>query len=190
MLETVKYSNADKLFFTADTHFGHANIIKYCNRPFSSVEEMDETLIRNWNSVVPADAVVFHLGDFCLDTKERWEDIFKRLNGKEKILITGNHDEHKIANGFDPGFTLVTEQMLIEIDGQPVLLKHVPLSDLDSNVWQLFGHIHSGPRSSEVKDPSKLQPILPNQYDVGVDNNDYRPVSFQEVKKLMIERTI
>ena len=76
--------SADKLFFTADTHFGHANIIKYCHRPFATVEEMDEALVRNWNAVVSPDATVFHLGDFALDSKERWKELFERLNGKEK----------------------------------------------------------------------------------------------------------
>ena len=66
--------SSSQIFFTADTHFGHANIIKYCHRPFATVEEMDDALVRNWNAVVSPDATVFHLGDFALDSKERWLD--------------------------------------------------------------------------------------------------------------------
>ena len=76
-------------FFTADTHFGHKNIINYCERPFSSVEEMDQTLITNWNMVVSECDVVYHLGDFVFGCPER---IRKRLNGRI-FLILGNHDK-------------------------------------------------------------------------------------------------
>ena len=80
-----------KVFIISDTHFGHENIIKYCNRPFSSVEEMDEKMIKNWNETVSNNDVVLHLGDFGLGKKEYIASIVKRLNGK-KILIMGNHD--------------------------------------------------------------------------------------------------
>jgi calcineurin-like phosphoesterase family protein len=78
-------------FFTSDTHFGHQNIIKYCNRPFDSVDHMNEMLIHNWNSVVHEEDLVFHLGDVALGPWEAWNSILTRLNGT-KILVVGNHD--------------------------------------------------------------------------------------------------
>ena len=80
-----------KLYVTSDTHFNHKNIIKYCNRPFNDVYEMNETLINNWNSVVTPEDIIYHLGDFGFGTKEELQEIFDRLNGY-KYLIMGNHD--------------------------------------------------------------------------------------------------
>ena len=80
-----------KVYFTSDTHFNHANIIGFCNRPFKNVEEMNETLITNWNRVVGVDDIVFHLGDFCLGGSAEWTNVLNRLNGKI-YLIVGNHD--------------------------------------------------------------------------------------------------
>jgi calcineurin-like phosphoesterase family protein len=76
------------IFFTSDSHFGHANIIKYCNRPFSSVAEMDREMIEQWNKVVTMYDTVYHLGDFCFSAHAPY---FNQLNGN-KFLILGNHD--------------------------------------------------------------------------------------------------
>lgn len=75
-----------KVFVISDTHFGHENIIRYCNCPFRTVEEMDEAMIKNWNAVVTNKDTIIHLGDFCLTNKERCIEILNKLNGK-KILI-------------------------------------------------------------------------------------------------------
>lgn len=82
---------AEKTFFTSDTHFYHSNIIWFCNRPFANVEQMNEAMIRNWNSVVGQDDVVFHLGDFCLGGSAEWIMILDRLNGHIHLVL-GNHD--------------------------------------------------------------------------------------------------
>ena len=79
------------IYFTSDTHFQHTNIIKYCNRPFKDVDEMNERLINNWNSIVSNDDTIYHPGDFCLSNDKEIINIFKRLNDN-KILICGNHD--------------------------------------------------------------------------------------------------
>ena len=70
--------DGDKVFFTSDTHFNHANIIKFCERPFGSIEEMNEALIANWNRVVGKDDIVFHLGDFCFGGSEAWNSILEK----------------------------------------------------------------------------------------------------------------
>jgi calcineurin-like phosphoesterase family protein len=85
-----------QIFLTSDSHFGHFNVIKYCNRPFTTVEEMNEALIANWNAVVGQEDIVFHLGDFSFH--ERYvEEFLSRLNGY-KFLILGNHDKPHPAN--------------------------------------------------------------------------------------------
>ena len=81
---------SSRCYFTSDTHFGHANIIKFCNRPFKNVEEMNQKLIENWNSVVGPNDLVFHLGDFAFGGQPLWRYIREQLNGNI-ILIKGNH---------------------------------------------------------------------------------------------------
>ena len=83
-----------KTFFTADHHFGHANIIKYTNRPFTNIEEQDRILIQNWNSVVGPNDMVYYLGDFCFRDFNKY---FHALNGKI-IFIEGNHDKVAAKN--------------------------------------------------------------------------------------------
>lgn len=83
------------IYFISDTHFYHSNIIKYSNRPFKDVNEMNETIINSWNSVVKNDDTVYHLGDFCLSSDDEIKSIFNMLNGN-KILIRGNHDRKPI----------------------------------------------------------------------------------------------
>lgn len=80
-------------WITSDTHFGHFNIIGYCDRPFTTAEEMDETMVDRWNSVVKEDDTVYHLGDFAFGkgSKEKIEEYVERLNGSI-ILTKGNHD--------------------------------------------------------------------------------------------------
>lgn len=181
--------SSSQVFFTADTHFGHANIIKYCHRPFATVEEMDDALVRNWNAVVSPDATVFHLGDFALDSKERWKELFERLNGKEKYLIIGNHDKGRISDGYDPGFTEIFDRICIDVDGQMVLLNHTPLENLAPDVWQFYGHVHSGPLNYDNKALPLLQTLSPTQYDVGVDNNGFRPVSFEHIRQTIMDKS-
>lgn len=183
LYDTYKFA-PENLFFTSDTHFGHANIIRFCNRPFASVEEMDEELIRRWNETVPPDGIVFHLGDFCHGGSSAWNNILYRLNGKI-FLILGNHDFKNVRQGYMSRFEYVTQQMVIHVGGQPIMLNHNPFLAYGGayrDVWQLFGHVHSGPNSHTGLDHPRLQYLFPLQYDVGVDNNDYRPVSFAEVK--------
>lgn len=174
----------DSLWFTSDTHFCHENIIKYCCRPFADAAQMNEELIRRWNETVPEDGIVFHLGDFCMGSSSDWNSIIYRLHGKI-FLVLGNHDMKSIGAEYMQRFELVTEQMTIRVGNQRVILNHNPFLCYGGsyrNVWQLFGHVHSGPQSHSGLDLPRLKMLYHLQYDVGVDNNDYRPVSFSEVK--------
>ena len=179
--------NAEHTFFTSDTHFNHANIIKFCNRPFKDVEQMNEVMITNWNNAISKDDTVFHLGDFCLGGAAEWTKILDRLNGKI-YLIMGNHDLKNIRQGFISRFEHVAMQMRIEIGKKRIYLCHYPFlcfeGSYKDDVWQLFGHVHTR-RSNSGIDAGRLQYLYPTQYDVGVDNNNFTPVSFGQVKRII-----
>ena len=173
-------------WFTADTHFYDKNIIRRGYRPFDTVEEMNSELVRRWNETVPESGIVFHLGDFSQGGCREWRTILSKLHG-HIYLIRGNHDNlTKRMMVYNKTFVRVLPQMNILIDGQKIILNHYPFlfycGELD-NVWQLFGHIHSGPNEKHGFDLPRLNLLFPFQYDVGVDNNGFRPVSFQEVKE-------
>ena len=180
------------VFFTSDTHFGHDNIIKYCKRPFKDAEHMNEEIIKNWNRVVKPDDIVFHLGDFMFGNVEKFYSIRPRLNGKI-YLILGNHDWKILTQGIiDGAFEGVYQQMKITVDGQNIYLNHFPYLVFDGiyrdkPTWQLFGHVHSNKNLFEQTsaDAPRLQYLLPLQYDVGMDNNNFTPISFSEVKRII-----
>lgn len=179
----IKYS-PDHTFFTSDTHFGHANIIRFCNRPFQNVEEMNEVLIENWNKVVSKDDTVFHLGDFAFGGSSVWNSIIPRLNGHINLIID-NHDRKNLRQGYMLYFDMVVPQLQIEIEDNSIYLNHYPFLCYGGSyrgVWQLFGHVHSGPQADGL-DISRLRVLLPTQYDVGVDNNNFTPISYREVKE-------
>ena len=184
-----KYNDGSNIFFTSDTHFGHGNIIKFCDRPFKDVEEMNYKLIENWNNKVPNDGLVFHLGDFAWGGYDFWKSIRNQLNG-DIILIKGNHDiKNMSATAEEELFKFSTWQMLVEIEGRKLYLNHVPFlcyggtyRDPKGLVFQCFGHCHSGPGKKGTDIP-RLQYLFPTQYDVGVDNNNYEPISWNEVNE-------
>ena len=182
--------DGSRVFFTSDTHFNHTNIIRFCNRPFKDVSHMNETIISNWNRVVGHDDIVFHLGDFCLGGSAEWINVLSRLNGKI-YLITGNHDVKNLIQDYRKYFEQVVMQMYIEADKQKIYLNHCPFlcyGGSYNGTWQLFGHVHTS-RHNTGKDAPRLKMLFPSLYHVGVDNNDFTPVSFARVKAI-IEKQI
>lgn len=176
-------------YFTSDTHFNHANIIKYCNRPFASVEEMNEELIKRWNEKVTMDDEVYHLGDFGFfnsQTPEKYsmENILNRLNGRI-YLVLGNHDNYNMIYKQKHHFVAISNMMREYAGKYKLIMSHYPLLCFDgsnSKTINLFGHVHSGPTQTGNPDFDRLKMLFKeNQYDVGVDNNDYAPVSFTKV---------
>ena len=162
---------ANKVFFTSDTHFNHAKIIEYCSRPFSDVKEMNEVMIANWNRVVQPDDHVFHLGDFAMGGVEEWNSILDRLNGKIHLIL-GNHDLRTVGSDCPKRFEDVCMQKIIMIGKHQIILNHYPLlcySGADKKTWQLFGHLHTC-RNNVENGAGRLQLLFPSQYDVGVDN--------------------
>lgn len=186
----INSSDINKIWFSSDHHFWHENILKYCNRPFGSVEEMNEALVNNWNSVVKPDDHVYHLGDFCFGNVEKWNWCLEpgRLNGHIHLIL-GNHDPERI---FREGtlierFDSIDFQKILIIEGWTVILNHFPFlsfsNNIDHKVIGLSGHTHVGQLSSSVESYDTLNAMYkPNQYDVGVDNNNFTPVSWAEVK--------
>lgn len=158
------------IWLVSDTHFGHENIIKYCDRPFSSVHEMNETLVENWNSVVKPNDHIWHLGDVYFpkgfkDGSAR--EFFKRLNG-HKRLILGNHD-----NGQDQVLHSVFEKIVLWRDWKEhgLLMTHIPLhpNNIIKDRRNVHGHIHQN------KSPDK-------QYiNVCVEHTDYKPVNIDSI---------
>ena len=184
-------SSKQGIWFTSDLHFGHQNIIRFCKRPWKTTEDMDWNLIQNWNSVVKPDDLVFNLGDFAFATNARWKELLSQLNGHH-YLILGNHDitrwpGDKIMELFEG----VSHQMILKIDGRTVYLNHYPYlcfggawREPKSAVYQLFGHVHSNPNCGGM-DTDRLVNLFPYQYDVGVDNNNYTPISWQQVQEII-----
>lgn len=182
--------SSSKVFFTSDQHFGHKNIISFCDRPFNNTIEMDETLIENWNKKVDNNSIVFVLGDIGFCTEKEIIDHYSRLNGR-KILIKGNHDHHFSEQTLNKLFEEVYDQRMIQIWDEDSLehyklhLSHYPMISWANSFHgsiQLFGHVHSTKTERFDKFNDKLSK---NQYDVGVDNNNFTPISFKELKNLI-----
>ena len=193
-MTTTNQTSKSEVFFTSDTHFGHSNIIKYCARPFDTTNNMDEALINNWNAKVPKDGIVYHLGDFAWGSINYWEKIREQLNG-EIILVYGNHDEKYLNNErMYKLFKEVTPQKKIWINKIPIYMNHYPFLCFGGSykglgaTWQVYGHVHSNPRSEEGLDHKRLVNCFPTQYDVGVDNNNFTPISFDELHSYINNR--
>jgi len=182
----VEKYDRNNVFFISDTHFNHQKIIEYCNRPFSSVEEMNEALIANWNRTVGPNDHIFHLGDFAMGDVDEWNSILNRLNGKIHLIL-GNHDLLTISHGCPDKLEKICQQKIIMIGKHQIILNHYPMlcyAGADKNTWQLFGHVHTCKKKTG-SDAGRLQHLLPTQYDVGVDNNDYTPVSFEKIRVII-----
>ena len=174
------YSDA-MIYFTADSHFGHANIIKYCNRPFESVQQMDETMLENWNDRIKANDEVYIVGDlmfFCKDPQY----YLNRLNGR-KHLIIGNHDTYWFKK-IDPTpyFQSISPLMRISDGSHRIILCHYPLMSwegIHDHTYLIYGHIHNS--TNGIYWP--LLKTYEHALNAGVDINAYQPVTFKELVK-------
>lgn len=178
----INLSEINNLFFTSDSHFHHKNVIEYCNRPFKTVEEMDSTLIKNWNSVVGENDVIFNLGDFCFGSKKSWVYLNENLNGI-KYLAAGNHDSNITPDNYVDVQHMFNIRV-VEKDGaeQRITVCHYPMVSWYQShrgAWQLFGHHHGG-----LSNKGDLT-VRSTQLDVGVDVHNYYPISYGEVKSIV-----
>lgn len=175
------------IFFTADTHFGHANIIVHSKRPFKHVDEMDEALIERWNAVVQPNDEVWHLGDFNFKSSKPTSYYVGRLRGRIHI-VWGNHDDkdakryHKML-GAASAFKSAQEVKYLRHDDEKITLYHYA-----QRVWRnshhgsyhLYGHSHG----------SLEKCAWGRSMDVGVDCNNYAPVSWDDVKMKLQDRQV
>lgn len=158
-----------KTYFTSDLHFGHKNIIRYCNRPFETVEQMNEYMIQAWNSRVTDSDDIYVLGDFIFGKEEKFRETISQLRGR-KILVRGNHDPKFVYES--KHWSEVHMQTIIRrIDGYRVNMSHYRDSFkkiYPGNIY-LHGHSHgSGPLEDKV-------------LDVGVDRMGYVPLTIDEM---------
>lgn len=187
-----------KTFFTADPHFFHTNIIKYCNRPFKYADEMNEALIKNWNDTVGDDDHIYVLGDLSFTGTQGTEAVLCRLKGR-KFLIRGNHDHEQVLKKVGHYFEWIKDVYMLTVQdqnpyapdknmsvykgkNQQIWLSHYAhrvWPQQHYGVWHLFGHSHG----TVPDDPTTLT------MDVGVDCTNYKPISYEELKEKMLKKT-
>ena len=164
------------IFFTADTHFGHTNIIRYCQRPFRSIEEHDATLITNWNAAVRPDDEVYVLGDFIFAKNvEEVESVTKRLNGR-KYLVRGNHDRLELCQNY---FEWIKDYHEMTAHNLKWVLFHYPIHEWhgkyrSNGAVHLHGHTHN--KIEKNGDPSHTEISNKRRLNVGVDLNGFTPI--------------
>ena len=171
------------IYFTSDTHFFHRNAIWHNERPFKNADEMDEAMIKNWNRVVKENDEIYHLGDFAWQpSPTKLKEILGQLNGR-KHLILGNHDKEKLM-AHSNLWESVDFYKELRIDDFKVILLHYPIYDWNgafNGAVHLYGHVHKTMDLREVKTKHKNKRC----YNVGVDVNNYTPVSWLEIKKIL-----
>ena len=191
------------LFFTSDQHFGHARMIKFCNRPFKDVEEMDAEMVRRWNLVVEPGDTVYHLGDFTMEGYGFAKQMFARLNGSVRILsLPWHHDRRWLQKAITapphtqdrsfvhsqsfvrllPPIEVISVTNYADSRSSPkerplkITLGHYPMLAWEASyhgAWHLFAHTHGQYQGEGF------------MLDVGVDGWAYAPVSLDEIRTYM-----
>lgn len=183
-------------FFYSDAHFYHDRIRELCDRPYSSMEDMNESLISNINNTVGVDDNLYHLGDFCFSNIDNVEDIINRINCDNQYFILGNHDQ-VLLNGRgklirNPKVKKISSYMELSLKNSKnknvnVCLFHYPMRSWNKQhygSYALFGHMHG-----------RMEPHG-RSVDVGIDSPyilgeiPYRPFSFNEIATFMESRDI
>jgi len=172
-------------WFTADTHLGHANIIKHCNRPFANVAEMDEVILDGLNSAVAASDTLYHLGDFAFRGGLAAIAAYRaRIRCRRIVLILGNHDPHTSAglpkpallDVFSEAYTMLRIRPMFGGRRRPIVLCHYAMRTWQSSChgsWHLYGHSHG------------MLPPVGLSLDVGVDRHEFRPVGLARAAALL-----
>jgi calcineurin-like phosphoesterase family protein len=165
-------------YFWSDTHLGHWNIVKYCNRPFKTLKEMDSTLIKNFNDRVDENDVVFFFGDFCMkkssEASEAPQDAFdyyrNQLKCKNIIFIKGNHDKNNSTK-------TIIESVVIDFGGSHIYMTHDPKYAKEDFQFNYCGHTHG--KFGKFRKLGHKSVIV----DLSVENWDYRPVNINDINQ-------
>jgi calcineurin-like phosphoesterase family protein len=175
-MNNITTKKSGEIFVTSDTHFGHKNIIKFSNRPYENVEQMNKALIDNWNSVVGKNDIVYHLGDVSFANPNKTKDILDQLNGKI-ILIRGNHDQSAVHDVCKTRFESIVDYAELKHNGELYIMLHYPIASWRNKhrgSYHLYGHCHGS-----------FQLNIGKAHDVGVDVNNYIPVHIDELTKIL-----
>jgi calcineurin-like phosphoesterase family protein len=166
------------VWFTSDTHLGHANVIEHCQRPFASLAEMDDAILGNINALVMPQDILYHLGDFAWKNPKEYRS---RIKCRQVHLVIGNHDR-KVAESV--GFASVSgyKELKVGEGRQRIVLCHYAMRVWNQHhrgAWHLYGHSHGS---------------LPDEgrraFDVGVDCWAYKPLSLEQVSAEMSQRSV
>lgn len=185
--------NHQNIWFASDYHFLHANVIKYDNRPFEDVLEMNEVLIDNWNELVDDKDIVFYLGDLSFERNgNETKKIVDQLNGKIHYIL-GNHDDEKKITKLNR-FETISDYVNLLVDDednprkkQGIIMMHYPILSWDKahhGDWHLHGHCHQSLANKKIEYYNRK--VL----DVGCNGWDYKPVSYNEIKNVMKTKEI
>lgn len=168
-------------YYIADTHLGHENILWLSERPFKSIEEMDQTIIDNWNAKVTDKDDVYILGDFSYKGKDPVEYL-KLLNGK-KHLIVGNHDRALLKNPASKKyFEEIVDFKIIKDNDTKIVLFHYPMVEWPGyygGALHFYGHVHN----TFHNETTQYARDMKNAYNVGVDVIGFVPCSLDEILK-------
>jgi len=158
----------DRTWVWSDLHFGHKNIIEFCNRPFSWVQQMDEHLMANWNEYVQPDHTCIFVGDFSFHGETTTREIVEQLNGY-KIMVVGNHDirKHKVR---EIGFDEVHLLYYLDLPTVPLVFTHYPMENLFEPWINIHGHTHNGPYKGTSQ-----------HINVSCEMIEYRPKQLSEI---------
>lgn len=173
------------IYYISDTHLGDMRVFNKCSRPFSGLEEMERTIVENWNKKVKKGDVVYVLGDLAEDDYVEAIDVYKKLNGHKHLLV-GNHDL-KMLDSIQKSdvFETIDFMTLIEDGGRKVCLCHYPVMDwmeFSRGGYHVYGRIHNktgknSPACPQIKEYFKDKPA----YNCGVDVTGFEPVTLDEM---------
>lgn len=174
----------NKWYFTSDQHLGHHKIITYCNRPFETIQQHDNTILDNINSIVQENDNLVIGGDFSFGDPYSF---IKRINCKNLYFVIGSHD--KLMWKYNRMFKEFTEKLCLDVNGQSMVITHCPHLCWEKShygTWHLFGHIHSG-KSPKADNMTLFDQVIAKgkMLDVGVDGHNFKPWSFEEIKEVL-----
>lgn len=169
-------------YYTADLHLGYERILQIANRPFASIEEMNETLVNNMVSRVSDNDTIYFLGDMSAYNIDATKDI-RRIPGR-KVLIKGNHDKEPLHHrSFRSCFDEIVSNTIVTdtVNGQTIkiFLSHYPMAEWDGyykGIWHFYGHVHNACGGGAT-----LISLLPRAINVGVDVCSFMPKTAEEL---------